>query len=116
MISSYKFPLRFLAASLLVGGLSFASIANAAKISITVEDDPKTGADIFPMHLNEIEDSEITVRYIKDRIEDQTGFPHEEQILSFDGKELEDKNAAGKENTMKDYKIGDKATLRLKLK
>lgn len=87
MFRSYKSPLRFLAAGLLVAGLSFASIASAADINITIQADPKTtaaatnesGEKMFPLQLTV--DDTVNVGYIKDRIEDKTGFPAPEQIL-----------------------------------
>lgn len=120
MISSYKSPLRFLAASLLVGGLSFASIAYAAKINITVETDPKTEADIeaaaageaerdvmeiFPVKL-EVDEDTVTVGYVKDRMEEKTAVPPEFQNLRFGETELKEDN-----KKLKDYGVKDQSKL-----
>lgn len=119
MISSYKSPLRFLAASLLVSGLSFASIASAAEINISVVTDPKVEADmeaaagaeverdskeIFPVELKVDEDT-TTVGYVKDRMEEKTGVPPELQTLEFNGTKLEN------DKTLKSYKVIDQSKL-----
>lgn len=123
MISSLKSPLRFLAASLLVGGLSFASVAHAAKIKIFVETDPSTenavetaargeaGRDdieIFPVEL-EVDEDTVTVGYVKDRMEEKTAVPPEFQEVSFESKVLEDGKLAN-------YGIKDQAKLQWKQK
>ncbi|WP_368563529.1 ubiquitin-like domain-containing protein [Pseudoxanthomonas sp. UTMC 1351] len=120
MISSHKTPLRFLAASLLVSGLSFASIVSAAKINITIQTDQGTedaiekafGAEveierkeIFPVEL-EVDEDTVTVGYIKERMEEKTAVPPEFQTLEFKNTKLE-----GDEKKLKDYGIKDQDKL-----
>lgn len=120
MITSHKSPFRFLAASLLVSGLSFASIANAAKINITIVTDPATEAQIaeaqagesesgiapkiFPVTLEVDDEDAGAIESIKRTMEDKTSTPHEEQVLKFGNTPLSGK-------TLKDYGIKDQDKL-----
>jgi hypothetical protein len=109
MISSYKSPLRFLAASLLVGGLSFASIAGAVKITIdpegNVPDQPTVEKD-FP--------GSTTIGSIKGWLETtDAGYPPELYALYFiDQEKKEIKLEDGK--TIDSYGIKEGDTLILK--
>jgi len=115
MTTSHTSPLRFLAASLLASGLSFASIAHAADINIVINADSKTearafdesGNKMFPLKLRV--DDTITIGSLKTRIEEETASPAEMQSLSFGGNELED----GK--TVVGYGIKEGATVDLKM-
>ncbi len=118
MISSLKSPLRVLAASLLVGGLSFASVASAEKIFVETKTGTKDQIEtafqgesesgvrptIFPVEVELGENT--TVSDVKARMEEKTAVPQEFQGLSFNDKPLEDD---GKK--LKDYGIKDQDKL-----
>jgi hypothetical protein len=112
MISSLKSPLRLLAASLLVGGLLFASIASAfqTKINITVDPQGSPAMDNQPNEKLSFSPDE-TIQRIKEILETRDGgYPPELHDLYLNGTKLEDNK------TLKESGIKEGDTLVLKEK
>lgn len=106
MISSLKSPLRLLAASLLVGGLSFASVASAIQIEVQPDGDAPDQPDV-KMDVAETD----TIGDIKSRLETtDAGYPPEIQVLYLRGNELKD------DAQIKDLDIKEGDVLVLKLR
>jgi hypothetical protein len=106
MINSLKSPLHLLAASLLVGGLSFASVASAIQIEVQPDGDVPDQTDV-KMDVAETD----TIGDIKGRLETtDAGYPPEMQHLYLGDKELKD------DEKIKDLGIKEGDVLVLKLR